>query len=209
MRSYEDLNLPIYPFIPCLEGEIWKELTDREANLVKPYYMISNKGRIFNIYTGKILSMVLDSKGYWFYNLRAYTKTGCRCYRAHRMLMLKFHYIEGCEDLEIDHIDTNKQNLNENNFRWCTHVENGLYSYQNGHSNPKGEDRPYATITNEQAEQICQRITSGEEMQKIANDMNINKDLVYSISSHKAWNHISCNYDFSNKHKSQGRPKRN
>ena len=186
----------VFPFIPCEDGEIWKELTDKEAKAVKPYYMISNHGRVFNIYTGKIMKPSIDSKGYWFYNLRAYRETGCRMYRAHRLLMLAFHYQEGCENMEIDHIDTNKLNMSEDNLRWCTHGENGLYSYQNGHANPKGEDRPSATITNAQAKIICERLDKGDRVYIIAREMGISEGIVRSIKEHRAWNHISKDFNF-------------
>lgn len=192
-----------YALIPTEYGEIWKEITDAIAPGVKPYYLISSKGRIFNIYSGKIMYYSIDTKGYPYLNLRNYYgNNGAKPYRVHRLLMLVFKYFPGCEEYEIDHIDCNKQNFNLSNLRWCTKSENTIYSYQNGHSNPKGEDRPSSTISNETARIICEKIEAGEIMIDIANELNISKDIVYSISNHKAWNHISKDYDFNNKHKS-------
>lgn len=206
MNNWNDPNCRQYPIIPCLENEIWKVLTDREAKDIKPYYMISNLGRVFNIYSGKFMKMCIDTKGYWYYNLRSYNAhQGARAYRVHRLIMLAFHYEEGCEDMEIDHIDADKTNFFENNLRWCTHSENGMYSYQNGHKNAKGEERVQAKITDAQAEIICQRIADGENMRQIAKDMNIDENIVYSISNHRAWNHISCKYDFNRKNISSWR----
>ena len=191
---------PIHVILPTEPGEIWAELTETAAPDVCPFYFISNKGKLFNKYSGRLLKMAVDSKGYWYYNLP--TKLGKhKSYRVHRMIMLTFHYIDGCEDLEIDHINTNKMDFNESNLRWCTHSENGTYSYQNGHVNPKGEDRPIAKITNAQAHRICKAIERGDNMTDIANKEGVSRDTVYSISSHKAWNHISCEYDFTNKNK--------
>ena len=41
--------------------------------------------------------------------------------------MLMFAPVEGCDKLEVDHINTNKDDNRLENLRWVTHNENVQY----------------------------------------------------------------------------------
>jgi hypothetical protein len=116
--------------------------------------------------------------------------------------MLIFNPIEGCENLEIHHKDSNKHNYQFDNLEWCTKSYNMQEAYRLGEiTNLQGEDRATAKITNDIAREICERIQRGEVMLDIAKELNVSQDTVYSISTGKAWKSISKDYDFSKKNK--------
>ena len=51
--------------------------------------------------------------------------------QLHRALMLAFNPIEGFENLQINHIDGNKNNNNLNNLEWVTPKENIAHAIKN------------------------------------------------------------------------------
>lgn len=112
-------------FIPYLiaPDEVFVYITDKIFPGVKPYYMISNYGRIFMRYAKiPFMSFSLDTKGYWQVLLA--TDEGQKIARVHRLVKMAFDYIPGCENLVVDHIDGNKRNPYLMNLDWVTYAEN-------------------------------------------------------------------------------------
>ena len=54
----------------------------------------------------------------------------------------------------------------------------------------KGEDCPWATISNKQAVEISNRITSGEGTSSIAKDLGVSCDVVYRIKKRKSFRSV-------------------
>ena len=105
-----------------LLNEEWKDIKGYEG-----MYQISNKGRIksFRIdKTGKLLSIRL---------VRGYPKITLKVngvpkdYYVHRIEMETFNPVENMENLDVNHIDENKENNDLSNLEWLTHKENLNY----------------------------------------------------------------------------------
>ena len=58
-------NMITIPFFPIVE-EKFVPITDDMVPGVKPYYMISNTGKVFSNYCNKLMSLGIDTKGYNF-----------------------------------------------------------------------------------------------------------------------------------------------
>lgn len=127
-------------FIPYLiaQDEVFAYITEREVPGVKPYYMISNYGRVFMRYNqNPFMLLSVDPKGYWVVVLQ--TIYGPKMLRVHRLVKLVFDYIEGCENLVVDHKDGNRLNPYLGNLEWTTFDENvrlGFERYQNDKISP-------------------------------------------------------------------------
>ena len=70
--------------------------------------------------------------------------------QIHRLVMLSFNYIPGCESLQVNHKDGNKQNNDLRNLEWCTCSYNMTHAYSNG-LHPKSS----AIIDKNIAKKIC------------------------------------------------------
>lgn len=129
MKQY-DTNKPFF-FIPWViePDEIFVTITEKAVPGILPYYMISNYGRIFYMYNrmNPFCNYNIDSRGYWHTSVQ--TKYGQKLVRNHRVEMLMFNYMDGCEDLIVDHIDGNKLNMKLINLQWLTMQANSIKGF--------------------------------------------------------------------------------
>lgn len=183
-----------YSFIP-------KRFTDEEFRLIpeledgiKPQYIISTYGDIYNINTQKKLVPSFNYAGYLQVGLM--TKDGRRVHRkVHRLLMMTFFYFQGCEDYQVNHKNGDKTKNVYWNLEWTTAKENVDHAIDTGlRGSFEGENNPMAVITYEQARAIGTAIINGIPDIEIANiicngNMNIVRDIAYG----RTWNNVFSN----------------
>lgn len=88
-----------------------------------PNYEINIKGEVRNIKTGRILKARINTNGYLRFSLK--NKNGKILEASqHRLLKLTFDYIDGCENLYIDHINGIRTDNRMENLDWVTAKEN-------------------------------------------------------------------------------------
>lgn len=93
--------------------EIWKPLRNF------PSYDVSNKGRIRNIRTQRILKPTINEKGYYQVCLRKNDKQ--YSVRVHRIIAETF--LGENPGMEVRHKDNNRLNNSVENLEWCTRRE--------------------------------------------------------------------------------------
>lgn len=180
--------------------EEWKPITDDIIPEVKPFYMISNFGRIYSIQHNKILKQyVYPNTGYVRVVLRM-NNDQSKDFTVHRLVSIAFNKIPNYDQYEVNHIDGNKLNNCIWNLEWVTRKENidhawstGLYSI--------GEDHHNANLSNNQVHIICKGLEDGKSYEEICSLANIeynslNSSCISDIRYGRRWNHISCNYKF-------------
>lgn len=172
---------------------------------ILPYYLISTYGRVYNRYSGNFLRSAIDTKGYPFVSLATVDGKG-KLYRVHRLLMLTFCYIPGCEDLVANHIDEVKTNCFIWNLEWLTFADNIRYSvdanrygkcnqYKINPTLLAGEGITSSKIIGETATKICEMLQSGMKTKEIAEKLNVTSAIVQNIADGKTWKSISKNYN--------------
>lgn len=102
------------------DEEIWKEIQGFEG-----LYAVSNRGRVMNLESGKVLKPQVNNNGYERVCL-VKNKKRKKCY-IHKLVANAF--IENPNNLvQVNHIDENKRNNNVNNLNWMTASQNTIYS---------------------------------------------------------------------------------
>lgn len=94
-------------------------------------YAITTEGLLLNTKTNKYLKGQTQKNGYKTYIITLSDGSRKRLY-AHRMVMMTFKPVEGMEDLEVNHIDGNKQNNDISNLEWVTSQQNKQHALQTG-----------------------------------------------------------------------------
>lgn len=176
--------------------EVFIDISKEHFPEIKDYYMISNYGRLWHKYLADFLAINIDSKGYSYKPL-ALISGGQRNYRIHQLEMMSFCYIDGCENLLVNHLDLNKQNNLITNLEWTTYSGNTIHAYENnGIDKSKMERFKYGD--NELIENICKELEQNYlTAEEIGIKYNVPIDIVYSIKYKKAHRSISDKYNFN------------
>lgn len=163
-RTLDDIIKYLSPVY--IRGEFWVPITDQMVPGVKPYYMISDYGRVFSIARCEILTPILDP-GTGYLRISLVINGVSRQRSLHRLMMLAFRYFPGCENYQVNHIDGNKLNPSLSNLEWVTCQENIVHAIRTGlHPDCSGENNPFATITNDQADMIGRLLAEGKLSRK-------------------------------------------
>ena len=119
--------------------EEWKPYTFGNLN-----YLVSNFGNIIGLSRNRKLKTRLNEDGYLMVTLgdmkHRTTKT------VHRIVSELFvPNDDPINKVEVNHLDTNRQNPRFDNLEWTTHIDNVAYSVSLGNydkSNYRGENNP-------------------------------------------------------------------
>ena len=195
-------NCALY-FVPEVisEYEEFRPITEQVVPGILNYYMISNFGRIWHKYKQKFLAYNYDSKGYLYKPLA--TINGTKNYRVHRLVLMTFNYIPGCEDLIANHKDGNKANPCLWNLEWTTFNENmahakrtGLLDMESKISTMPPRKKPEFTVTEQQVEEICKLLQDGDlTQQQISKQTGVSYHVIQAIQGKRTWRNISDKYD--------------
>ena len=106
-----------------MKTETWKPIADYVG-----LYEVSNKGRVRNLKTGRILKPGNNGRGYWFVGL--YKNGAVKYHYLHRLVALTF--IPNPNKLpEVNHKDEIKTNNKLDNLEWISHRDNSNYGKRN------------------------------------------------------------------------------
>lgn len=164
---------------------------------IKPYYYISTYGRIYSTYTNTFIVPRYTDNGYLQASLM--TETGRVFRKIHRLVMMTFAYIVGCEHLHVNHKDGNKCNNYILNLEWSTPKDNIDHAIKNGlRSDFKGENNPKNIINEMQAKQIGELLIqkyNDEEIMKMTNCPN--KEIIRNIATGNTWSYLFTDDELS------------
>ena len=162
-------------------------------------YTITEDGVITNKRTGKVLkpSKIDKDHRYSRVNLRVNGKSFCAS--VHRLLMEAFRPVDGMENLQVNHIDGDRNNNSLSNLEWVTPSENIKHAFAHNLRKPmRGELNGKSKLTEEIVISICEDIAEGKLSEiKLAEKYGVAKSLIHRIKHRQAWPSVTQTYDFS------------
>ena len=173
--------------------EVFKKVDNNAISNIYPYYLISNYGRIYNIYTNSYVVAHIGTDGYYYFTFSTYD--GLKRRAVHRVEMLTFFPIED-KTLQVNHIDGNKTNNYIVNLEWVTRSENIKHAYDIG-LQPPPEQRKNTSLNKEKVIAICEMLSRGDMTQnQIAEVVGCSRSAVDAIKRGETWTYISKDYIF-------------
>lgn len=181
--------------IDFLSGEEWRTIFDPEYD-IKPYYYISNYGRVYSTSrnNGQLRTLVLDEHGYYRVQLCLNDGSG-RYFPVHRLVLYTFGYIDGCEQLQVNHKDTIKTNNHISNLEWCTCKENIRHAVEAGVFGALACNNSNSTTTDEQVDMVCRLWIKGKTCVEISTITGVSQSNIYNIIYGSTRKNISSKYN--------------
>lgn len=112
--------------------------------------------------------------------------------------MICFNKVENYQNLQVNHIDGNKQNNSFDNLEWCTNQENRIHAVQTGlAASLKGETNPANKLSEFQVIGIIQDLLNHIPYSVIAKKYNCSKSTVCAIKQKRNWKYLTENINFN------------
>lgn len=174
----------------------FKQIYSPQDNL-HDYYLVNTESEVFSLFSRKILSQSLNHSGYHVVSLN--TIDGRRIQRkVHRLSMMTFNYFPGCEYLQVNHKDGNKDNNNISNLEWSLPKNNVEHAINNNLRKDWRYENPQAKITSDDAIKIKDLIIQGYDNSYILSAIpNANDSIIYSIIHENTWRHLFTDNDIN------------
>lgn len=157
-------------------------------------YIIYDNGDLFDTKLNKFCTKSISHKGYVVYSIYLNGKSHTKS--AHRLLMETFCPVENMENLQVNHIDCNKQNNDISNLEWCTQSENQKHAFSHGLISRKGIKNSQAKLSEKEVIEIANWLLDGKPIAQIAKEYNVSKALISRIRNKTLWKDLLKNYNF-------------
>jgi len=162
------------------------------------YYAVSNLGNVKCIggtimrsdgkpytLTARPMRPFVTSCNYLLINLHA--DIGKKCL-VHRLVMEAFNPIDGMDDMQVNHIDGNKQNNKLENLEWATREQNMQHAMKSGLWVPTyaKKNNPNLKLKDEDIKQIRLLLDEGKHKQyEIAEMFGVRDSVISTIKHNK------------------------
>jgi hypothetical protein len=176
--------------------EEWKDITQDHVQNIKPWYLVSNYGRIYSKATNSIIKSSIINSGYERVQLMS-INNGKIDLLVHRIVAMVWIPIDNYNELEVNHKNENTFDNRMCNLEWVTPIQNLQYK-----ANVKRTIYYNQTFSNEIVKSICEALQNKMSYQDICfYILHCNYDCMlhrrlWLIHKHKIHTEISKNYDF-------------
>lgn len=176
--------------------ETWNDILDSNVPNIKPWYKISNYGRVFNKATGCLVRTSIINSGYIRVQLRNNDNKKIDLL-VHRVELMAFNPIANQYEMEVNHKDLNTFNNYIGNLEWVTPSDNLNY-----HPDEYMTDNYNEILSIEEVNKICQALQNNMSYKYICfyvlnrNYTGTMHKRIYKIHKRKIFTDISCKYNF-------------
>ena len=163
---------------------------------VKDRYYINKKGELFTDNGNKKMKDCL--KNGYVKNTLVLKDGSQKSFFRHRLVMICFNKVDNYKNLQVNHIDGNKQNNTLNNLEWCTNQENRIHAVKLGlAASLKGEDNPASKLLESQVLDIINDLLNHVPYSQICKKYNCSKSTISAIKNKRNWVYLTKNINFN------------
>ena len=163
---------------------------------VKDRYYINKKGELFTDNGNKKMKDCL--KNGYVKNTLVLKDGSQKSFFRHRLVMICFNKVDNYKNLQVNHIDGNKQNNTLNNLEWCTNQENRIHAVKLGLAvSLKGEDNPASKLLESQVLDIINDLLNHVPYSQICKKYNCSKSTISAIKNKRNWVYLTKNINFN------------
>lgn len=163
---------------------------------VKDRYYINKKGELFTDNGNKKMKDCL--KNGYVKNTLVLKDGSQKSFFRHRLVMICFNKVDNYKNLQVNHIDGNKQNNTLNNLEWCTNQENRIHAVKLGlAASLKGEDNPASKLLESQVLDIINDLLNHVPYSQICKKYNCSKSTISAIKNKRNWIYLTKDINFN------------
>ncbi len=152
---------------------------------LNPEMLVSDLGRLLGPKRVPFIG-AKNSRGYMTARTRVNGKN--KMFLVHRMVALAFY---GASDLEVNHINGNKEDNRLMNLEYVTRSENMRHAFALGiYIGSKGSTNPTAKITEAVAKKVKEMLAAGTMGSVISKELGISYYTVSNIKRGRHWKHV-------------------
>ncbi len=163
-------------------GEEWRQFPPY------PHYLVSNLGRVWSTYYGKLISQYQNAGGYMTFTARKDGKT--TTILTHRAVLWAFVSPPPSDIHHGSHLDGKPANNRLSNLVWTLPKDNARHKLAVGTDNA-GQKNGSARIDNIMALRIDAMLRDGVAGKEIAETLNINPQIVYNLKGGRCWSWLT------------------
>ena len=116
----------------------------------------------------------------------------------HRLVMLCFCPNKKANELQVNHIDGNKENNSIENLEWCTNQENRIHAVKIGlAARLIGEENPASKLKEEDVLDIINDLLNHIPYSQIMKKYGCSKSTISSIKNKRNWSYLTKDIDFN------------
>ena len=158
---------------------------------LKDYYTVNTNGEFFSDNCGKMKTRNRAGTDYQIINFSTVDNKK-RTFRAHRLVMMAFKPVENMENLQVNHIDGNKQNNKLDNLEWCTPSENQKHAFKMGLQKARtGEKSNLSKLTEQDVKKVFELMSQGLTQKEIGNILGCSDSNISAILRGKSWKQVN------------------
>ena len=163
---------------------------------VKDRYYINKKGELFTDNGNKKMKDCL--KNGYVKNTLVLKDGSQKSFFRHRLVMICFNKVDNYKNLQVNHIDGNKQNNTLNNLEWCANQKNRTHTIKLGlAASLKGEDNPASKLLESQVLDIINDLLNHVPYSQICKKYNCSKSTISAIKNKRNWVYLTKDINFN------------
>lgn len=149
-------------------------------------YGISKCGNVYSYISNEILKQNIDKHGYLRITIRK------KSYQIHRLVLMVCCNTENMEELQVNHVDGNRQDNDLYNLEWVTSKENIVHAIFHGNKSGVGSNNNNSKLKEEDVLYIRNnhKPRCAKTRKELCEKFNIGKSMYYCIVNNTHWTHI-------------------